>query len=465
MKVLLVFPPIIGEERYGKLAEAGSYLPPLGLLYLATTLKDKYEIRIIDGGVLDITVEDVGKEIERWEPDIVGVSVITPTFYRAIALCKLVKEINPEIITVLGGPHPSACPEESMQNEYVDVVVKGEGEITFRELVEKVEKGEDISAVNGIYYRKDGKVISTPPRERIADIDSLPFPARELLDIKMYRPSVLHYKKTPVFSIMCGRGCPYRCTFCSCAKVFKGKVTIRTPQNVISEIKYLIDKYGAKEITIWDDTFGIFKKWTLEFCELIKPLKINWSAWMRVDMVDEEILDKMAGSGCWHISYGVESGNQKVLDTIKKGFNIEDVKRAFKLTHKAGVEARGTYILGLPNDTWETMMDTINIAIETEADYAQFQLLTPYPGTELWDTVQQYGEFSIKDLSKYTIWFPVFVPRGLTKEELIKAHQLAYRKFYFRLKYIFQRLFRIRSRLDIQRNILGLNSLFDYFKK
>lgn len=463
MKILFVFPPMLPEERYGKLAGAGSYLPPLGLLYLATVLKDKYEVKIIDGGSLDITVEDVVKEIEQWKPDIVGVSTLTSAFYRAIFLCKLVKKINPKITTILGGPHPSACPEESIKDENVDIVVVGEGEKTLEELVEKIKAGEDISSVNGIYYKKDGHVMFTQPRGRIINLDTeLPFPDRDLVNMDLYKPSVLHYKNVPVFSVMCGRGCPYRCTFCNCAKVFRGKVTIRTPENVISEIKFLIEKYGAKEIMLWDDTFGIFKNWTLKFCDMIKPLKITWSVWMRVNLANKEVLKKMSESGCWHISYGVESGNQKVLDTIKKGFTIQQVKDAFKWTHEVGMEARGTFIFGLPNDTWETMMDTINIAIEINADYAQFQLLTPYPATELWDTAKEYGDFLITDLSKYTIWFPVFVPRGLTKEKLEEAHKLAYRKFYFRLKYIWQRFSKIRHWTDIRRDLTGINALFKF---
>lgn len=465
MRILLVFPPMLGQERYGKLARAGSYLPPLGLAYLASVLGDEHQIKIIDGGALPITINDIGKEVESWRPDLVGVSTLTPTFYRAVATCKVVKEINPKIITVLGGPHPTACPEESIKNDYVDIVVVGEGEKTFKELVEVIKSNGDISTVRGIHHKKRGHFSMTLPQERILNLDTLPFPARHLLNMKIYRPAVLHFKKAPVFSIMCGRGCPYKCTFCSCAKVFRGKVTMRSPENVISEIKFLIETYGAKEIMIWDDTFGLYKRWVNIFCESIKPLKITWSAWMRVDLVDKELLERMAESGCWHISYGVESGNQKVLDTIKKGFTIQQIKDAFRRTHEAGMEARGTFILGLPNDTWETMMDTINIAIEIDADYAQFQLLTPYPGTELWDKVNEYGEFLIKDLSKYTIWFPVFVPKGLTKEELLKAHQLSYRKFYLRPKYLWKRFLKMDNLLDMKRNFTGLLSLLEYFYK
>ncbi len=465
MKILLVFPPILGEERYGKLARAGSYLPPLGLLYLAAVLEDRHEVKVVDGSVLDITVEDLREEIRAWRPDIIGVSAYTPTFYRALAIAKIAKEIDPAILTVLGGPHPTACPEETVSDKNVDIVVAGEGEITFPELVAAFEAKSDLSAVKGVYSKKNGVVVHAPPRERITKLDDLPLPARHLLDMRLYKASVLHYKRLPAFSIMCGRGCPYKCTYCSCSKVFNGGVTLRSPEKVISEIKHLMDKYGAREIMVWDDTFGLSKKWTATFCELIKPLRLTWSAWMRVDLANKEILRQMADSGCWHISYGVESGNQKVLDTIKKGITIEQIENAFKWTHQAGMEARGTYILGLPNETSQTMQDTVNIAIKTEADYAQFQLLTPYPGTELWDEARNYGDLAIKDFSKYTIWFPVFIPKGLTTEDLLKAHRSAYRKFYFRADYLWQSVKKLKNWADVKRTFTGLVGLLEYFFK
>jgi anaerobic magnesium-protoporphyrin IX monomethyl ester cyclase len=465
MKILLVFPPMLGEERYGKLARAGSYLPPLGLLYLAAVLEKRHEVRIVDGSVSDITVEDIRAEISSWRPDIVGISAYTPTLYRALAIAKIVKETDPRILTVLGGPHPTACPEETVGDANVDVVVSGEGEITLEELADAASASADISAVKGIFYKRDGKILRTPQREGLSKLDELPMPARHLVDMTLYKPSVMHYKRLPAFSIMCGRGCPFKCTYCSCSKVFKKGVSLRSPENIIAEIKHLVDKYGAREIMAWDDVFGLSKKWTLEFCERIKPLGLTWSAWMRVDLADQEVLRKMAESGCWHISYGVESGNQKVLDTIKKGITIEQIMNAFKWTHQSGMEARGTYIFGLPNETRQTMEDTINISIKSGADYAQFQLLTPYPGTELWDEAGKYGEFAIKDFSKYTIWFPVFVPKGLTQEDLLKAHRSAYRRFYFRAGYIWQSLKKLRDWSNVKRTLTGILSLAEYFFK
>lgn len=461
MNILLISPAQSGKERYGRLARSGTYLPPLGLAYLASVLETDHRVRILDGTVETVTPEVMLNEIRAFKPGIVGMTVITPTVARALDLCQAIKDLSREIITVLGGPHPTALPEDVLRHDAVDIVVIGEGEDSMKELAARVEAGGDLAACHGIGYKRNSMPVINQPRARITDLDALPLPARHLLPMHLYRPSVLHYRELPAYSVMCSRGCPYRCTFCSCSKVFKGRVTWRSPENVVAEIRHLMEQYNAREILLWDDNFGLSRQWTMSFCELMKPLGLSWSAWMRVDTVDREVLHRMSESGCWHISYGVESGNQKVLDTIRKDFTTDHVRAAFRMTQEAGMEARGTFIFGLPNDTWETMMETIDFAIEIKADYAQFQLLTPYPGTELWDTAAQFGDFDTHDLSKYTIWFPVFIPRGLTRADLLKAHRLAHRKFYFRAGYIIRRLKALRSWEDVKRNGRGLLSLLE----
>jgi radical SAM superfamily enzyme YgiQ (UPF0313 family) len=454
MKILLVSPPQPGAARYGKLAAAGSYLPPLGLASLAAMVRDRHEVRIVDGTVEAVTLTDLEKLIDQWRPAVLGVMTLTSTFYGAVALCVAAKRVDDRIVTVLGGAHPSAQPVESLANPAVDVVVAGEGEETFRELIEELEGGGDLRAVPGLYLRQAEKgVAPTAPRPPIADLDALPWPARDLLPMHLYHPSAMHYRQLPAFSVMCGRGCPYQCTFCSCSKVFPGRMRLRSPENVIAEIRMLVDRFGAREILIWDDLFGISRPWTLRFCELIAPLGLSWSAWMRVDTVDPELLGLMARSGCWHISYGVESGNQAVLDAIRKQITVGQVRRAFAWTHEAGMEARGTFILGFPGETPATMRETIELAIDIDADYAQFQLLTPYPGSALWEAT--HGDRCSDDLAQYTIWFPVYVPAGMTAEELAQMQREAYRRFYLRPSYVLRRLRSIRSFADLRRNLVG----------
>lgn len=459
MRVLLVTPPMSGKERYGRLAPAGTYLPPLGLAYLAAAVEGRHEVRIVDAEILGWDVAAVAAEVATWGPAVVGVTAVFPSMGRALALCHAVKARSPGVTTVLGGPHPSAAPADALAEGDVDAVVVGEGEGTFAELLDALEGGGPLEAVAGLALPAAGGPRTTGARARLRDLDALPFPARHLLPMDRYRPSPAHYRRLPAFSVICGRGCPWRCTFCSCAKVFRGAYAVRSPENVAAEVGHLVERWGAREILFWDDTFGLSRAWTLRLAELLGPLGIGWSAWMRADLAEPEVLGAMAAAGCWHVSYGVESGNQAVLDGIYKELDLEQVRAAFRWTHEAGMEARGTFVLGLPGDTPATMRQTVDLAIAVRADFAQFQFLTPYPGTELWDDLPAHGTRLTEDPSRHTIWQPVFVPSGASEEDLRSAHRAAYRRFYLRPGYVLDRLRRIRTLGDVGRYARGALSV------
>lgn len=465
MRVLLLFPPMLGEERYGKLAKGGSYLPPLGLAYIAAVLEQAgHKVEILDGSVGQITTDELAGEIVGRKPGFVGISAQTPTYYRAIKCAEIIKQVDQTIAVSFGGPHPTALPAETAREKSVDFVVVGEGEYTTRDLVNALERGGDPAKVKGLWYKdRKGEPRFSGTRERIENLDELPFPARHLLDWKSYKASSMHYKHTPAFSMMCGRGCWFGCTFCDCSKVFGRQVTMRSPESVASEVAHLVEKWGAREVMFWDDTFCINRDWVVKTCELLKPFNITWSVWSRVNTIDRELLRMMAGAGCWNISFGIEAGTQKVLDTIKKGITLEQAKNAVRWCHEAGIEARTTWILGLPGDTWESMMKTIDFAIEIGADYAQFQLLTVYPNTELWSSWKKYGKLLTHDWSKYTIWHPVFIPDGLTEEQLKDATKIAYRRFYMRPSYWLSRLAKVRDTTDVRRYLTGAEALLNFF--
>ncbi len=465
MKVLLLFPPMLGEERYGKFAKGGSYLPPLGLAYIAAVLeKEGHTVEILDGSVGQITTDELAGEIRKRKPRFVGISAQTPTYYRAIKCAEIIKQVDPTIVVAFGGPHPTALPAETVREKCVDFVIVGEGEYTTRDIVNELEVNGDATKVRGAWHKsKNGEPKWGGNRERITNLDELPFPARHLLDWKSYKASSMHYKHTPAFSMMCGRGCYYGCTFCDCSKVFGRQVAVRSPESVAAEVAHLVENYGAREVMFWDDTFCRKRDWVIKTCELINPFNITWSVWSRVNTVDVELLKTMADAGCWNISFGIEAGTQKVLDTIKKGITLEQARNAVKWCHEAGIEARTTWILGLPGDTWESMMKTVDFSIEIDADYAQFQLLTVYPNTELWSTWKKYGKLLTQDWSKYTIWHPVFVPDGLTEEELKRATGIAYKRFYIRPSYWLSRIAKIRDFTDVKRYLTGGEALLNFF--
>jgi radical SAM superfamily enzyme YgiQ (UPF0313 family) len=219
-------------------------------------VEGRHEVRILDAAAEELTPEATAAEILRWRPELVGITTIAATFRRAVALCEVLKAASPPIVTVLGGPHPTACARESLAPKAVDVVVVGEGEATFSELAATLSRTEDLGAVLGLGFKRHGAPVFTGPRPR-AVLDALPFPARHLLVMDRYLPSAMHYRKLPAHSVVCGRGCPFRCTFCSCAKVFAGKVTIRSPENVAAEVRILKERWGTRELLFWDDTFGL----------------------------------------------------------------------------------------------------------------------------------------------------------------------------------------------------------------
>jgi radical SAM superfamily enzyme YgiQ (UPF0313 family) len=240
------------------------------------------------------------------------------------------------------------------------------------------------------------------PRPLIQNLDALPFPARDLLPMDKYIPLPNQYKRKPVANLMALRGCPYQCTFCSANAVFGCSLRMRSAQRVYDEIKQLVDTYGIREISFWDDTLTVNKKWLHELCDLIisNHLDITWSCYARVNTVDLDLLKKMKKAGCWNIFYGIESGNQELLDRIKKGITLDQIRNAVKLTKKAGIEVRGSFMIALPGETPEMAHKTIDFAIELDPDYAQFSITTPYPGTELFEQAKQYGELS-GDFSKF----------------------------------------------------------------
>ncbi|MCW1310113.1 MAG: radical SAM protein, partial [Candidatus Nanoarchaeia archaeon] len=419
MKVLLAFPPILPEERYGKLAESGTYLPPLGLAYIASVLQARgFDVEIIDGSVLSLSIHEFCREIERRNPSILGISVITPTLTKSIKIAEILKRNLKDLKIIFGGPHVSIDPVGTLEKcDAVDITVFGEAEYTILDIV----RGRNLKEIEGICYRENKKIKKNRNRAFIENLDSLPFPARHLLPMEKYRPSHLHYKKLPATNVMVGRGCPFECTFCS-KSVFGRTLRLRNVSNVIDEIKHLIEKYGVKEIMFWDDVFTLNKKWVREFCSLLLEEKIDiiWSCWTRVDCVDEKLLKLMKRAGCWHISYGIESGEQRILDKIKKGFKVQQIVKAFKITHKVGIETRATAILGLPGDTEETIMKTINFMIKLNPDYMDYLFLCPYPNTEIEEQCKVDGKIIEKDLSKYTDWYPIFVPHTLSEKRLIE---------------------------------------------
>ncbi len=440
--------------------------PPLGLAYVAAVLeKAGHTVDIIDAPAERLTIEQINQRVIAGGVDAVGITVMTPTVSSAIATVKALKAANPNLFIFMGGPHATLLPQQLLEVvPELDSVVFGEGEITAPELVAAIKK-RDFKDILGIAWRDDKNIVMNPPRPHLTDLDGLPMPAYHLLPINKYRPYPPHGKRLPYMAIMTSRGCPYRCAFCS-KPVHGRKFLAKSPNAIIAEIEYLHNKFGIKELLFYDDSFTVDRKRVVELCDQMikKRMNILWSCETRVNLVDKELLKNMAAAKCYIISYGVESGNQQILNNLKKDITIEQVETAFALTHDAKILTVAYFMLGSPGDDETTMRMTIDFAKKIDPDFAQFSICTAFPGTELADMAKKRGiELPDWDRMSYVTSGarPVSLAESVTPEQLVVWYNKAYKEFYLRPRYLLKKLLSIRNLGDIRININGLKMLTD----
>lgn len=442
MKVLLIFPPQNLEARYShNIGNVGGFLPPLGLCYMAAVLeKDHHEVRIMDCPVNDYRINHIMDEVRSFQPDVVGTAAITSLAEVTKGICVAIKKEFPNIAILVGGPHATIMPKEVAADMQVDIVLVEEADGMIGQILSDLPKYKEMKIVHC------GKV---------KDLNTLPYPARHLVDMKKYTSLPNTYKTSPnVFQMVTSRGCPYTCTFCFDAK---GTFRQRSVENVIGELKLLRDDYGIREVAFWDDIMTLNKKWMHDFCDAVEKEfpDLVWSCYTRLNLVDKPLLVHMKKAGCWNIFFGIEAGDQELLDNMKKLMTLDQMKQAVRWVQEAGIEIRGSFMVGLPGETPEKARKTIAFAIELDPDYAQFSITTPYPGTELWNSAEKWGTLD-KTFKDYHGWSPVFVPFGYkNQKELMDIHKEAFRRFYMRPKYVMKRISRIRSWNDIKRYMNG----------
>ncbi|MCP4369906.1 MAG: radical SAM protein [Deltaproteobacteria bacterium] len=434
-------------------------LPSLGIGYMAAILeKYGYEVVIIDKSVSHNKIGELVNEILGMNPDVVGFYAISETFKTILEILRGVKEKSPATVTMLGGPHVYGMPEQGMGYGWIDYSIWGEAEMSLLKLLECNFARETFPSIDGLIYRENGKVRIN----RIAlveNLDDLPRPARHLYQpLDLYRPSILAYKRLPATGIITSRGCAHKCVFCHSGKG-RFKLRFHSAEYVLEEIKQLKRDFGINELIIFDDTFLINKKRALAICEGIisQNLDISWSCNARVNNINKELLEVLKRAGCWLIQYGVESGNQDILKSIKKDITLEQVVNACELTSNMGLEVKAYYILGHPNETVDTLNDTIKFMTKAPAHYASINFMTPLPGTELWETAEQYGTIDKRKLEKinYLSDRPAFIPHGLTEEILMNKFKEAYLKFYLNPKTILRFVKTLRRVEDFKKILMA----------
>jgi radical SAM superfamily enzyme YgiQ (UPF0313 family) len=411
--------------------------PPLGLGYLAAVLeKNGFNVEVIDCQASNYTYEDFKRELAKRKPDVVGVTAATRLYNSALEIIKIAKEVHPNCVTMLGGPHVTFWNEKALQEcPQLDIVIRREGEYTLLELAQRIEAGKSYQDVVGTTCRKGNEFVVNPDRHYIENLDEMPFPARHLWDLVAIR------KAEDMFYLTTTRGCVYWCEFCAAVRMFGRRYRMRSVKNVVDELEYLYKTFGGKYYTFCDDAFTVDQARTEELCNEIKKrnLQIQWNCGTRVDMVTKELLQKMKDSGCVSVWFGVESGAQKVLDDMHKGISTEQTIRTVGWVRELGLRPTPNVLLGFPGETKETAMKTIKFAEKISPDeIAYYNIATPYPGTPMYDNVIKNGWLRVTNFDDYDATTPIFETPTMSLKELEDLYQKAFQSFYMRPSYVFR---------------------------
>ncbi len=405
MNILLIDPPFYRFIKY-----YNRYVP-LGLTYLAAVLRDKgHKVLIYDADAnvdksyrmdysdieskyheylkginnLSHTIwNELAEVLKDIKPDLVGINLFTTKVAAGFRSAQITKDVLHNVPVVIGGPHPSVKADEALRiSHFVDYAIRGEGEISFSQLVDALENKKPYNNIKGLSFKQNGQVYHNPDVDFIDDLDQIPYPAKDLL--------INHnsYTSEDMGLIMTGRGCPFACTFCSSSGVWKKVARFRAVENVIGEIQQIQSKYGTTQFSFKDDTFTVKRERVLELCRAIKDrkLRINWECNVRVNFIDKQMLSEMKSAGCNSIKIGIESGSDLILtDIMKKGITVAQIKSAAELLNKVGIHWTGYFLMGIPTETEAEMLQTLALMREIKPDFASLSVFEPYPGTILHD--------------------------------------------------------------------------------
>ncbi len=458
-RILLIYPPspvLNREDRCQQPTKDLIVIPPLpptDLMYLAAVAeKAGLEAKINDYSQNG----DYEADLKEFNPDYLVVNIATPTLEHDLDAVKKAKEICPNVITIAKGAAFLTLAEKIIkEHNELDFGILGEAENTLKEILEEKPKAE----ILGLYYKENDEVKFTGNRPFIEDLDSLPFPARHLVDNNIYRrPDNNKVQAT----IKVSRGCPFHCFFCLATPVSGAKVRRRSPENIVAEIKECVEKYNIKNFLFWSDIFNIDKDWTMKLCQAIidSGLKITWSANTRADTADLEMAEMMYKSGCRLVSIGVESGSQYMLEKMGKKITLNDVRRTVKVFKKAKIRIYNYFVIGLPWETEETVEETIKFAIELNSDFISFYTATPLPGSRFYDYALEHNLFDKETSFENAYYYPAVNTHNLSRERVFELHKSAIKRFYLRPLYILKMLSRIRSFAEIKNYfIAGMNVL------
>lgn len=428
------------ENVWGTISNPGI---PLGLGYLASYLRQGgIEVSVIDANRENLSASCIARRLPESKPSIVGVTTYTPGCVEAYDIVRICKQKYSHVNVVTGGPHVSAVPDEALDIGAVDFVVRGEGEQTFLELA----NGREPSRIPGLSFRKDGEVSHNTDRRPLPALDEIPFPAYDLLNPKLYGVTAGRARRHPAASIITSRGCPYSCHFCQSpglGKLFRS----RSAENVLAEIQLLTEHYGIFEFAFQDDVLTVNRTNLLHLCELIpnRDLDVSWSCLSRVDTIDGEMLRAMKAAGCHQIGFGVESGSDTILRSIGKNTTVAQAQEAVRLAQQEGLEVVTYFILGLPGETRETLLETLRLSLALRPDYCVYNIAVPFPGTHMYEEASRDSRLRTTDWTRFNTSEAVLEVPGLSAAYIEKFYRRAYLRFYFDPRTLIRRLKKTRS--------------------
>jgi len=410
-RLLLIYPPVTYSAQSMKQCHL-----PLGISYIAAVMRDVCEVSVLDAAVegydqeerigdrffrYGLSFDEIQKRIARIKPDLVGISCIfSSQFQNSLEVARRAKLVDPGIITVVGGSHPTFLFKESLEPGGIDFIVRGEGEFALRELVESVRKGQGPEQVPGLAWSEEGGIKESVVRPVHAGLDDIPFPARDLFPVKKYDkisvPMGTVYKRRPFMNLITSRGCPHRCTFCSSTNFWGNKYRVRSPKNVLDEMEELVFKYGIREFKFLDDNLTANVKRAKEIFRgmIDRKLGVSWNTpnGVHIANLDEEMLDLMKGSGCYELTLAVESGDQTILkEIINKPTDLEQVVKASKMMRRKGIGSHGFFIIGFPGETMQQIRNTLDFSRRLDLDRISCFIANPLPGTELLRVCREKG--------------------------------------------------------------------------
>lgn len=413
---------------------ASPYIPT-GIAYLAAILeKNQIFVKCLDYQVEPLNFPKLSGLLKSKKINLVGITCTTTTAIAGYKISSFIKKHHPKIKILMGGIHPTILPEEALVNG-AEIVVRGEGEQTLVDLIPALLGKKDLSKIKGISFKKGGKIIHNPARERIKDLDQIPFPARHLFKFpQKYVPFMKLKKDEFTAHLITSRGCTGKCIFCN-KQMFSRQITFRSAENILAEIKMLKEKFNVREISFADDFFTFNPQRVKKICRLLikEKLNIKWACSnTRVDVLDKEMFRLMRKSGCYRIWFGVESGNNQVLKKIGKEITLKQIRAAFKMARQFGLMTGGYFIIGHHVDTPETINQTIKFAKSLNADAVNFTINTPFPGTALYQILKSKGWLLSENWEDYQMFEkPLFFTNKLTPDLILKMYKKAWFSSYF----------------------------------